>query len=154
MLYYAKIINKNGKVDVGFGYNAEFYQANGFEQMDVEKSDVDGDWYVTDKCPHKSEEQKEQEELERKAKLRMTKRDFFLYVVKPFGITHAQLEQALKADDTMFACYDGCGHIYRYDTMLVGAIKPMLKQLTGQTIDEQELNTMLDTVFEEHNATD
>lgn len=100
------------------------------------------------------EQQEEQKEQERKSKLKMTKRDFFLYVVLPYGITYAQLMQALSANDTIYACYEGCNHIYRYDTMLVGNIKSMLESLSGQTIDEQELNQMLDEQFELHNAQD
>ena len=100
------------------------------------------------------EQQEEQKEQERKSKLKMTKRDFFLYVVSPYGITYAQLMQALSANDTMYACYEGCNHIYRYDTMLVGNIKSMLESLSGKTIDEQQLNVKLDEIFEAHNATD
>ena len=99
-------------------------------------------------------QQEEQKEQERKSKLKMTKRDFFLYVVMPYGITYAQLMQALSANDTIYACYEGCNHIYRYDTMLVGNIKSMLESLSGQTIDEQVLNAQLDSIFEDHNATD
>ena len=99
-------------------------------------------------------EQEAQAEQKRKSKLKMTKRDFFLYVVSPFGITYAQLIQALSANDTIKACYDGCNHIYRYDEMLVGNIKPILETLTEQEIDEKELTQMLDDAFETHNAKD
>ena len=98
------------------------------------------------------QEQAEQAEQERKSKLKMTKRDFFLYVVYPFGVSYADLINALKSNDLVYACYEGCNHIYRYDGMLIGNIKPMLESLTGQTIDETQLMTMLDAVFEEHNA--
>lgn len=100
------------------------------------------------------QEQKEAEEKaeqERKSKLKMTKRDFFLYIVQPYGVTYSALMEALKANDTIYACYEGCNHIYRYDEMLVGNIKPMLEQLTGTTIDEDELNALLDKAFEERN---
>lgn len=97
-------------------------------------------------------QEEEQKEQERKSKLKMTKRDFFLYVVKPYNVTYSALMTALQTNDTVYACYEGCNHIYRYDEMLVGNIKPMLEQLTGTTIDEDELNTLLDDVFENHNA--
>jgi len=99
-------------------------------------------------------EQEAQKEAERKAKLKMTKRDFFLYVVKPFNVTYASLMQLLQSNDDIYACYEGCNHIYRYDEMLVGNIKTMLETLTHQTIDEDELNQLLDEVFEAHNAQD
>lgn len=97
-------------------------------------------------------EQEAQREAERKAKLKMTKRDFFLYVVKPFNVTYASLMQLLQSNDDIYACYEGCNHIYRYDEMLIGNIKPMLETLIQQTIDEDELNQLLDEVFEAHNA--
>lgn len=155
MIKYAKIINQEtGLCEVGLGTNVEFYKSIGMVELDVEQSDVNNNWYLTEKCPHKSEEEKEQEKRQRKAKLHMTKRDFFLYVVQPFGITYNQLIQALQSNDTLLACYEGCNHIYRGDEMLVGNIKTMLETMTGQTIDEQVLNAQLDVIFEEHNATD
>lgn len=97
-------------------------------------------------------EQEAQREAERKSKLKMTKRDFFLYVVKPFNVTYASLIQLLQSNDDIYACYEGCNHIYRYDQMLIGNIKPMLETLTHQIIDETILNQMLDEVFEAHNT--
>lgn len=99
-------------------------------------------------------EQELKRERERKAKLKMTKRDFFLYVVQPYEITYNALLQALSQNDTVQACYDGCNHIYRYDKVLIANIKPMLEALTGQTIDETELMAFLDVQFETHNAQD
>ena len=101
-----------------------------------------------------AQEEHEREERERKSKLKMTKRDFFLYVVKPYGVEYSALNQALQANDTMNACFNLCNHVYRYDEMLIGAIKPMLEALTGQPIDEQQLMEFLDEQFELHNAQD
>lgn len=100
------------------------------------------------------EEIEREKEQERKSKLKMTKRDFFLYVLQPYGVTYQALNQALQVNDTLSACFNLCNHIYRYDTMLVSAIKPMLEALTGQTIDEQQLMAFLDEQFELHNAQD
>lgn len=62
MIKYAKIINEEtGLCEVGLGANAEFYQSLGMVELDVEQSDVDGNWYLAEKCPHKSEEEKLQE---------------------------------------------------------------------------------------------
>lgn len=61
MIKYAKIINDNGLCEVGLGTNEEFYKSIGMVEMDVEISDVNGEWYTTEKCPHKSEEQKKKE---------------------------------------------------------------------------------------------
>lgn len=57
MIKYAKIINiDTGLVDVGIGNNVQFYTSIGMKEMDVEQSEVDGQWYMIDKCPRFSEE--------------------------------------------------------------------------------------------------
>ena len=67
MITYAKVINdETGLCEVGVGTNIEFYQSLGMTQQDVEQSDIDGNWYLADKCPHKSEEEKLQEAKEAK----------------------------------------------------------------------------------------
>ena len=65
MIKYAKIINEeNGLCEVGLGTNAEFYQSIGMTLLDVRQSDIDGAWYLSEKCPMKTDEEKEQEERE------------------------------------------------------------------------------------------
>ena len=61
MLKYAKIENAAHAVSVGFGDDIAFYQSIGMELMDVEKSDITGQWYVAGYAPMKSEEQKQKE---------------------------------------------------------------------------------------------
>ena len=62
MKYYAKIENEQTKaVSVGAGTNAVFYEAIGMTMMDVEQSDIDGQWYEFGYAPMKSEEQKQKE---------------------------------------------------------------------------------------------
>ena len=107
--------------------------------------------YMTEE---QAKEEHEKEERERKSKLKMTKRDFFLYVLQPYGVTYQALNQILNSNDTLSACFNLCNHVYRYDTLLIGNIKPMLETLTGETIDEQELMAFLDVQFETHNAQD
>lgn len=67
MIKYVKIVNEEtGLVEVGLGSNAKFYQSIGMIQLDVQQSDIDNAWYLADKCPMKSEEEKEREEKERR----------------------------------------------------------------------------------------
>lgn len=88
MIKYAEIINEEtGLVNVGLGDNAEFYIEQGMTELDVQKSDVDGLWYIADKCPMKTDEEKELEERERIAKLKLTKREVFLGLYQAKGIT-------------------------------------------------------------------
>lgn len=59
MIKYAKIINKEkGLCEVGVGTNSEFYKSLGMIPLDVEKSEIDEQWYLSEKCPQKSDEQK------------------------------------------------------------------------------------------------
>ena len=65
MLKYAKIENlKTGLCSVAIGTDNEYYKSIGMTELDVMQSDVDQCWYLSEKCPHKSEEEKEQEEKE------------------------------------------------------------------------------------------
>lgn len=71
MYKYVKDIDENGKCgQVGTGTNTDFYKSVGMVRKDVEKSEVDGNWYLTAKCPHYTEEeieaQKAQKESEEK----------------------------------------------------------------------------------------
>jgi len=56
MLKYAKVINdETGLCEVGTGTNTEYYISLGMEELDVEKSDVDNNWYLSELCPHKTD---------------------------------------------------------------------------------------------------
>ena len=76
MLKYAKIVNEEtGLCEVGLGTNDNFYRSIGMVELDVEQSDVDNSWYLAEKCPHKTEEEKEREERERLDMLFLTGAD-------------------------------------------------------------------------------
>lgn len=47
-----------GLCTVGDESNEKFYKSIGMELLDVQQSDVDGLWYLIDKCPMKTNEQK------------------------------------------------------------------------------------------------
>lgn len=65
MKCYAKIENHVTKsVSIGTGTNASFYARIGMTLMDVEQSDIDGNWYQAGYAPMKSEEQKQKEAIE------------------------------------------------------------------------------------------
>ena len=58
MLKYVKDIQEDGKcLQIGEGSNSKFYESIGMVQKDVEQSEVDGNWYLTEKCPHYTEEE-------------------------------------------------------------------------------------------------
>lgn len=69
MFKYAKVINKEtGLCNVGVGTNADFYKSIGMVELDVQQSDIDGAWYLKDKCPMKTEQEKLQQAKETKFK--------------------------------------------------------------------------------------
>lgn len=59
MIRYCFIKNEEtGLVQLGVGCSDEYYQEIGMEQKDVQQSDINYQWYLADKCPMKTEEQK------------------------------------------------------------------------------------------------
>lgn len=69
MLKYAKIINiDTGLCSVGLGSNEKYFKSIGMELLDVEQSDTDLQWYLSEKCPIKTEKQKKAEEIENQIK--------------------------------------------------------------------------------------
>ena len=67
MIKYCKILNENtGLVQLGVGCNDEYYIEIGMEQYDVEQSEIDYKWYLSEKCPHYSEAELLKQAKERK----------------------------------------------------------------------------------------
>ena len=88
MIKYCQIINEEtGLCAVAEGTNIDKYIGMGMVERDVQQSDVDNNWYLADKCPMKTDEQKELEEKERIAKLSLTKREVFLGLYQAKGVT-------------------------------------------------------------------
>ena len=76
MIKYAKVINQEtGLCEVGLASNIDYYLSVGMSKLDVQQSDIDEQWYLTEKCPMKTDEQKELEEKERIAMLKLTGAD-------------------------------------------------------------------------------
>lgn len=93
MIKYAKIVNEQtGLVEVGEGTNIDFYKSIGMIELDVQQSDINEAWYLAEKCPMKTDEEKELEERERIAKLSLTKREVFLGLYQAKGVTPDQIK--------------------------------------------------------------
>lgn len=93
MIKYCQIINEEtGLCAVAEGANIDKYIEMGMVELDVKQSDIDNNWYLTDKCPMKTDEQKELEEKERIAKLSLTKREVFLGLYEARGVTPEQIK--------------------------------------------------------------
>jgi hypothetical protein len=92
MIKYAKIINnETGLCEVGLGTNTEYYKSIGMAELDVEQSEKDNQWYLSEKCPHYTPEEKEEQEHERIQALSMTRSDFFDGMIMAFGLDSKEL---------------------------------------------------------------
>lgn len=125
MIKYAKIVNdQTGLCIVAEGTNTNKYIEMGFTQMDVEQSDIDDNWYLKDKCPHKSEEEKEREEKERIGNLQCTKRVFVL-MLEQLGLDYfEQLDPVINANRQAKLEWELCVELQRKN--------PLLDQLAAQ----------------------
>ena len=71
VLKYCEILdNETGLVQIGAGCTDEYYKEIGMEKRNVDQSDIDYQWYLFEKCPHKSEEEKQREREERERRIR------------------------------------------------------------------------------------
>lgn len=105
MLKYTKIINQEtGLCEVGLGTNTEFYKSIGMTPLDVQQSDIDNAWYLTDKCPMKTDEQKEQEERERLDMLFLTGADVERGIYQAKGMDFDDIIEFVTANPPV--CFD------------------------------------------------
>ena len=118
MIKYAKVTNQEtGLCEVGLGTNTEFYQSIGMEELDVQQSDIDNAWYLTEQCPMKTDEEKELEERERIAKLTCTKRVFAL-MLQELGITYTMLKELIATNEQAQLEWDLCVELERKNPLL------------------------------------
>lgn len=97
MIMYAKIVNQvTGLCLVGNGDNTAQYRAMAMTPMDVQQSDIDGQWYLKSKCPMKTDEQKELEERERLNGLMMTRGDVFEALILAKGLSKLQIRALIE----------------------------------------------------------
>ena len=97
MIKYAQLINKEtGLCSVGLGTNTEFYKSIGMVELDVQQSDIDNNWYLSEKCPMKTDEEKEREERQRLDGLKMTRGDVFEALILAKGLGKAQIRAMIE----------------------------------------------------------
>ena len=105
MIKYAQLINEEtGLCSVGTGTNTEFYKSIGMVELDVQQSYIDNAWYLAEKCPMKSDEEK----------ANARKQTFYTqfiqtslgnYRLQPKGYANAQ--QAMDVTNTMATALGG-----------------------------------------------
>ena len=67
MIKLAKVIDKDSaKVSLAQGTDTDWFISQGYSQLEVKQSDIDFDWYLAEKCPMKTDEQKAQENKNQK----------------------------------------------------------------------------------------
>lgn len=134
MFKYAKITDeKTGLVEIGEGTNHAFYISIGMTQLDVQQSDIDNKWYLAEKCPMKSDEEKEHEEKTRIANLKLTKREVFLGLYKSKGITPETLKAQITSPEALIE-FEYANDYYRGNP-LISAIGATLG-ITEKQLDE------------------
>lgn len=106
MIKYAKITNpKTGLCEVGIGTNIEFYKLIKMQELDVQQSDIDNQWYLVDKCPMKSNEEKLAEDKEQKvSQIKQELNELDLQTIRPLRALLASQSTAtqtsLEVEDT------------------------------------------------------
>lgn len=118
MIKYAQVINEEtGLCSIGTGTNIDFYKSIGMIELDVQQSDVDNSWYLVDKCPMKTDEQKELEEKKRVAMLKMTPRDFLL-AITGMGVDFAKIKELMATNPQVEIELNYCNYVYRGNALL------------------------------------
>lgn len=92
MIKLAKIVDtETGLCQVALGDNTEWFSSLGFTEQDVKLSDLDNQYYLVEKCPMKSETQKNNELNH----LTMTALDL-ITAIKSLGLTDDDVETFLN----------------------------------------------------------
>lgn len=79
MIKYARVMNEEtGICEVGLGTDTEFYEEIGMTLQDVEESEINQLWYLTDKCPHYTDAEKLEQAKQQKVSENDTTRDLAL----------------------------------------------------------------------------
>lgn len=109
------------------------YEENGEKiYVTYTQKEIEGYWEQKEEA----EEAQRQAELERIGKLKMTKYDFYKYVLQPNRITYTQLEQALATNTEAKTAWNLCNHVFRGDTTLNTYIKTVIPTITDEILTE------------------
>ena len=102
MIKYAIIIDEEkGLCNVALGADIDYYITNGYTELDVLQSDIDNNWYLADKCPMKTNEEKVEEEAKRIAMLSLTRGDVFRGLLQAKGVTRSQLRAMIETNENL-----------------------------------------------------
>lgn len=113
-----------GLVQLGAGCSDEYYIEIGMQQRDVEQSEKDFEWYLKEKCPHYTPEEKEEMERERISHLKCTKRVLVLMLQELQYSWKNTIKPLIYANDDAALEWELCVELERKN--------PLLNQLGGQ----------------------
>lgn len=107
-----KIINEEtGLCQVGLGTNIQFYKSLGMVELDVEQSEIDGNYYLKSKCPHKTDEVKQQEKEDLINHLTCTALDLVSFV-KNLGVEDSIILKFLNDNPNIQLKLTFCKDVY------------------------------------------
>lgn len=136
MLKYCNIVNEStGLVNIGTGTNIEYYKSIGMVERDVEQSDVDGAWYLIEKCPHKPEAQKLAEAKDAKYKEANDKAKLFL---ESEAVFHYNENNSVETTD---------GNIGKLTAYAVGLEKGLMQEVYWTSKEDNVLTLDLQGVL-------
>lgn len=76
MIKYARVMNEEtGICEVGLGIDIAYYEEIGMTLQDVEESEINGRWYLKEKCPHYTDAEKLEQAKQEKIAENDTVRD-------------------------------------------------------------------------------
>ena len=139
-LYGTIIDNNTGLCSIGTGTNIEFYKSIGMVELDVQQSDINNRYYLVDKCPMKTDEEKAKEEQDKINHLTMTALDFVTYIKKA-GVSDEIILQYLQANPSVQLQLTLCQNVY------CGVVRQLCPiKITEELIitDEQVVNMFKD----------
>lgn len=117
MVSLVKVLNASGVVAVAEGDDKEYFIANGYKELEIEQSDVDGNWYIKGKAPMMGEDEKIAKEKARIASLTCTKRVLAL-ALKQLGVSYQQLKELIATDEDAQLEWDLCVELQRNNPFL------------------------------------
>lgn len=135
MKKYCKILNEEtGMVQLGVGCSDSYYIEIGMKKRDVKQSDIDFEWYLEEKCPMKTKEQKQKEEKERISNLTCTKRVFIL-LLEELGLDYfEQIEPLINANRRAKLEWELCSSLQRKNPLLEEIGKEL--KITSEQLDK------------------
>lgn len=119
MKKYCKLLdNETGLVQLGAGCSTDYYISIGMELRDVEESEIDYNWYLAEKCPHYTPDEKDEKEKERISQLQCTKRVFIL-MLEQLGLDYyEQILPLIEANRQAKLEWELCVELQRANPLL------------------------------------